>query len=96
VPTARADAVAYLVNVTVRPGYIFANGEAALTYGKVICEKVSRGYPYRSIVGDIKSDFSTGGEFQASYLIAQAVNELCPASIRQLRESAAQYRPPPG
>jgi hypothetical protein len=66
------------------------------TYGKVICEKVARGYPYRSIAGDIKSDFSTGDEFQASYLIAQAVNELCPASIWQLRESAAQYRPPPG
>jgi hypothetical protein len=30
VPSANADAVAYLVNVTVRPGYHFANADAAL------------------------------------------------------------------
>jgi hypothetical protein len=28
-------------------------------------------------------------------LISQAVNELCPAQIWQLRNSAAHYRPPP-
>lgn len=31
-PHARADVVAYLVNVTVRPGYNFANADAALSY----------------------------------------------------------------
>ena len=31
--SAHADQVAYLVNVTVRPGYNFANADAALAYG---------------------------------------------------------------
>jgi hypothetical protein len=35
-----------------------------------------------------------GGDYQASYLITQAVNELCPALIWQLRNSATNYRPP--
>jgi ribosomal protein S17E len=42
-------------------------------------------------VGDIKGDFNTNDEFQASYLISQAANELCPAQIWQLRNSAAGY-----
>ena len=40
-PCARADQVAYLVNVTVRPGYNFPNAQAALDYGYGICDKVS-------------------------------------------------------
>jgi hypothetical protein len=32
-PSAHADQVAYLVNVTVRPGYNFTNAAAALGYG---------------------------------------------------------------
>lgn len=92
---ARADAVAYLVNVTVRPGYHFASAEAALDYGYGICGKVSTGRSYADLVGDIKSDFRTGDEMQASYLIAQAVGELCPAQIWQVRNSAAGYRPAP-
>jgi hypothetical protein len=32
--SAHADAVAYLVNVTVRPGYNFAGPDAALDYGR--------------------------------------------------------------
>jgi len=43
---------------------------------------------------DIKTDFTTSDEYQASYLVTQAVNELGPASIWQLRNSAAHYRPP--
>jgi hypothetical protein len=93
VPPARADAVAYLVNVTVRPGYNFANADAALAYGQGICDKVAQGRPYAQIVGDTWADFDTNDEFQASYLINQAVNELCPALIWQLRNSAAQPRP---
>jgi hypothetical protein len=89
-----ADAVAYLVNVTVRPGYNFVNAEAALAYGHTICDKVAGGRGYPQIMGDVKSDFSTSDEFQASYLITQAVNELCPAQIWALRNSAAGYRPP--
>jgi hypothetical protein len=30
-------------------------------------------------MGDVKADFQTADEFQASYLVSQAVNELCPA-----------------
>ena len=90
---ARADAVAYLVNVTVRPGYNFANADAALAYGQDVCGKVEQGRSYSQIVSDVSADFNTADEFQASYLINQAVNELCPALIWQLRNSAAHYRP---
>ena len=93
-PGAHADVVAYLVNVTVRPGYNFANADAALAYGHTICDKVAAGRGYPQIMGDVKSDFSTSDEFQASYLITQAVNELCPAQIWQLRQSAAGYAVP--
>jgi len=88
-PSARADTVAYLVNVTVRPGYNFANADAALSYGHGICDKVSQGRTYAQVIGDIKADFNTADEYQASYLTSQAVNELCPALIWQLRKSAA-------
>ena len=95
-PCARADVVAYLVNVTVRPGYQFANADAALGYGYGICDKVSQGRDYAQVMGDVKADFNTSDDYQASYLISQAVNELCPALISQLRNSAAHYRAPPG
>jgi hypothetical protein len=95
-PVARADTVAYLVNVTVRPGYNFPNADAALSYGYGICDKVSGGRTYAQVMGEVKADFNTSDEYQASYLITQAVNELCPALIWQLRNSAAHYRPPPG
>ena len=81
-----ADTVAYLVNVTVRPGYNFPNADAALGYGNAVCDKVRSGEPYAQIVADVKSDFRTSDEYQASYLISQAVGELCPAQIWQLRQ----------
>ena len=90
----RADVLAYLVNVTVRPGYNFANADAALSYGHGISDKVSQGRSYAQVMGDAKGDFNTSDEYQASYLISQAVNERCPALIWQLRNSAAGYRPP--
>jgi hypothetical protein len=93
-PAGHADVVAYLVNVTVRPGYNFANADAALAYGNGICDKVATGRGFPQIMGDVKSDFATSDEYQASYLISQAVNELCPPQIWQLRNSAADYRPP--
>ena len=93
-PPARADVVAYLLNVTVRPGYNFANADAALSYGHSICDKVSQGHSYAAVMGDVKADFNTPDDYQASYLISQAVNQLCPAQIWQLRNSAARYRPP--
>jgi hypothetical protein len=91
-----ADSVAYLIDVTVRPGYNFANADDALRYGKQLCDKVSAGRRYANLIGDVTSDFQTADEFQASYLIDKAVNELCPAQIWQLHQSAAHYRPAPG
>lgn len=95
-PTAHADAAAYLVNVTVRPGYNFPNAEAALAYGHGICAKVGQGRIYADVMSDVKRDFVNRDEYQASYLITQAVNELCPAQIWALRHSAATYQPPGG
>ncbi|MCT7660689.1 DUF732 domain-containing protein [Mycobacterium deserti] len=88
---ARADATAYLVNVTVRPGYNFADADDALRYGEGICDKVTGGRTYADVVADVKADFAFTDEYSASYLITQAVNELCPARIWQLRQSTAQY-----
>jgi hypothetical protein len=90
---ARADGVAYLIDVTVWPGYDFANTEAALGYGYQLCDKVSAGRRYADLIGGVKADFQTDDEFQASYLIDKAVNELCPAQIWQLRRTAAHYQP---
>ncbi len=95
-PAAHADAVAYLVNVTVRPGYGFPNAEAALAYGNGICDRVRAGERYGQIVTEVKKDFGTSDEYQASYLIGQAVGELCPAEIWQLRQSADGYVPAGG
>ncbi|BBX66041.1 hypothetical protein MSAS_52150 [Mycobacterium saskatchewanense] len=92
-PAARADAVAYLVNVTARPGYNFPSAEAALAYGNGICTKVRAGERYPQLMADVKTDFGTTDEYQASYLIGQAVGELCPAQIWPLRQSAAGYVP---
>jgi len=44
---------------------------------------------------EVKADFRhLGYEYQASYLNQSGGNELCPAQIWQLRNSAAHYRPP--
>jgi Protein of unknown function (DUF732) len=92
-PSAHADAGTYLINVTVRPGYNFNGAADALAYGQGICDKTAAGRPYENLMTDIKTDFNTSDEYQASYLIVQAVNELCPALIWQLRNSAGHYRP---
>lgn len=91
VPEAKADAVAYLVNVHVRPGYNFPNAEAAIGYGQTICDRVAAQMGYAELVDQVKADFHTTDYYQAGYLINQAVNELCPAQIWQLRQSAAGY-----
>ena len=94
-PPAHADTVAYLFNVMVRPGYNFASADDALGYGNGICDKVAGDRTYAGLIADVKADFDTTDEYQASYLISQAVNELCPAQIWKLRNSAAHYRPGP-
>ena len=95
-PCAHADTVAYLVNVHVRPGYNFPNADAALSYGYGICDKVAAGRGFPEVMADVRADFNSSDDFQASYLISQAVNELCPAQIWALRNSAAHYQSPPG
>ena len=91
---ANADVVAYLVNVTVRPGYNFPNADAAIGYGNSICDRVAAKMSYAQLVEQVKADFNTGDYYQGAYLINQAVNELCPAQIWQLRQSAAGYKLP--
>ncbi|MDT5210889.1 MAG: hypothetical protein QOF67_3304 [Mycobacterium sp.] len=93
-PSARADPIAYLVNVTVRPGYNFASAEEALAYGHGICNKIAAGEGQPQLMGDIRADFNSADEYQASYLISQASQELCPQLIWQLRISAAHSQPP--
>lgn len=100
-PGARADVepdkkLAYLIGVTTRPGYNFADADAALRYGYGICGKVSQGTGYGQLITEVQGDFHTSDDYQASYLISQATNELCPELIWQLRNSAARYRPPTG
>lgn len=92
--TAAADDLGYLVNVTVRP-YHFADATAALDYGRHICASIGSGTPYADVASDVMTDQATTDEYQASYLITQAAEELCPALIPQLRSSAAGYRPAP-
>ncbi|WP_059021182.1 DUF732 domain-containing protein [Mycobacterium sp. M26] len=93
--TASADSVAYLVNVTVRPGYNFANADAALSYGYGLCDQIAAGTGFSQLVNTVKSDFNTSDDFQATYLLSQASQELCPAQIWQLRQSAAGWVPSP-
>ena len=94
-PSAHADQVAYLVNVTVRPGYNFSNADAALGYGYSVCDRVGAKMGYAQLVDEVKRDFGTADYYQGAYLINQAINELCPAQIWQLRQSAAGYTFPP-
>ncbi|ULE34957.1 DUF732 domain-containing protein [Mycobacterium sp. IDR2000157661] len=93
-PAASSDTVAYLVNVHVRPGYNFPNAEAAIGYGNSICDRVAAKMGYAELVEQVKADFRTRDYYQGAYLINQAVNELCPAQIWQLRQSAAGYTLP--
>jgi hypothetical protein len=90
---AHGDNIGYLVNVTVRPGYNFPNADAALSYGYGVCNQINAGVNYGQLVKTIKFDFSTSDEFQASYLISQSTQELCPAAIWHLRQSAVGYVP---
>ena len=90
---AHADPVVYLNGINARPGYSFPSADAALTYGHGVCDKVAAGRSYGRIESDVEADLNTGDEYQTNYLIGQAVNELCPELIWQLRNSAANYRP---
>ena len=93
-PPAHADTVTYLVNVTVRVGYNFTNADNAIGYGRGLCARVGSGQSYADVMAAVKADFNSTDDYQSSYLITQAVNELCPVHIWQLRNSAAHYQPP--
>lgn len=92
-PAANADDIGFVVNVTLGPGYNFANAEQALSYGYGICDKIGAGVSYAQMVSDARADLGNLDEFQASYLIGQAADQLCSPLIWQLRQSAAGYRP---
>ncbi|MEZ0050201.1 hypothetical protein ABIA30_001191 [Mycobacterium sp. MAA66] len=92
-PAAQADTAGYLINITVRPGYQFAGPDDALRYGRGLCDDVGAGHPYSVVIGQVKADQQTADEYQAGYLINQAIDELCPEQIWQLRQSAAGYKP---
>jgi hypothetical protein len=85
----------YVYDVTVRRAYNFPNNDA-VGYGYGICGKVSGGEGFAQVMGDVKNDVTPSDEFAANYLVANAVGELCPEQIAQLRNSAAGYQPPPG
>jgi len=91
---APADPVSYLVNVTVRPAYTSADADTALAHGYVICDAVAHRRSYAQVTSDVRADFQTTDQYQASYPVTQAVNELCPALIWQLRNSATHVGPP--
>lgn len=92
-PAADADQIGYLINVTVRPTYNFPNAQAALDYGYHLCGRIENKDSYADMAAQIKHDFNTDDEFTVSYLLSQAAQELCPAQIWQLRQSAIGYRP---
>lgn len=96
-PAAAAPApeVEYTYDVVVRRHYDFPNNDV-LGYGYGISDKVTQGKPYATVMGEVKSDLFPNDEQAANYLVSYAVNILCPAQIWQLRNSAANYRPPTG
>lgn len=90
-----APEVEYMYNVSVRRHYNFPNNDA-IGYGYGICGKVTAGEGYAQVMGDVKGDVTPNDEFASNYLVSYAVDNLCPAAIPQLRNSAQGYRPPPG
>jgi hypothetical protein len=92
---APAPEVEYVYDVTVRRHYSFATPADAVNYGYGICDKVRHGAGYAQVMGDVKNDVRPNDEFAANYLVSYAVNLFCPDQLWQLRNSAANYVPPP-
>ncbi|RUP31549.1 MAG: DUF732 domain-containing protein [Mycolicibacterium sp.] len=93
VPSAQADPVTYVNSVNVRGGFDFPSGDAAIAYGRGVCDKIAAGRSYAQIIGDIKVEVTHGDEGLANYLVGQLANELCTELIGPLRDSAGNYRP---
>jgi hypothetical protein len=87
-----APEVEFTYNVVFRRHYNFPNNDA-VGYGYGICDKVGRGAPYATVMAEVKADITPNDEQSANYLVSNAVGILCPASIWQLRNSAAGYQP---
>jgi hypothetical protein len=90
-----APEVEYTYDVVFRRHYAFPNNDA-IAYGYGICDKVRSGEGYPRVMADVKADIQPNDEVSANYLVSNAVGILCPAQIWQLRNSAANYTPPPG
>jgi hypothetical protein len=91
---APAPEVEYTYDVVVRRHYDFPDNDA-IGYGYGICDKLRSGEGYPQVMGEVKKDVLPNDEFAANYLVSYAVGILCPAQIWQLRNSAANYTPPP-
>jgi hypothetical protein len=89
-----APEVEYTYNVMARRHFDFPNNDA-IGYGYAICDEVTRGESYGSIMAAVKDDVMPNDEQAANYVVSNAVGILCPAQIPQLRSSAATYRPSP-
>jgi hypothetical protein len=86
--------VEYTYDVIVRRHFDFPNNDA-IGYGYAICAKVTQGERYGDVMGEVKRDVFPNDEQAANYVVSNAVGILCPAQIWQLRNSAANHRPPP-
>lgn len=89
---APASEVEYVYDIVVRRHYSFP-GNDSIACGHRICDKVTKGESFAQVMGGVRSDVTPSGEQVADYLGSYAVNPLCPEQIRQLRNSAAGYRP---
>ena len=93
-PSAHADQVAYLVNVH-GPARIQLPERRRRDRLRIQRLRPGRGEDGLRAAGRRgQGDFNTADYYQGAYLINQAVNELCPAQIWQLRQSAAGYTLP--
>ncbi|MCV7424005.1 DUF732 domain-containing protein [Mycobacterium yunnanensis] len=88
-----APEVEYTYDVVVRRHYEFP-GNDALGYGYRLCDRVTQGASYSDVMSDVKADVTPNDEFAANYLVSNAIGILCPVRVWQLRNSAANYRPP--
>jgi hypothetical protein len=89
-----APEVEFVYDVAVRRHYSFPLADA-VAYGRGICDKVTAGQTYAQVMGAIKNEVSPNDDFSSNYLVASAVNVLCPERIWELRQSAAGYQPLP-
>ena len=89
---ASADQIGYIINVTLRPTYNFANAQAALDYGYGCADRINAKTSYTDTAADQGRLQHQRRAHGLAYLLSQAAQELA-AQTWQLRRSAAGYRP---